>query len=50
MCCCNEKQGCQKPENLKDKPEKCSEKQIRKCHGDEKSHPCTSNHSNQKGD
>ena len=38
--CCNEKKGCQKPENLKGKPEDCSPEQIRKCHGD-KGHPCT---------
>ncbi|MBC8467982.1 MAG: hypothetical protein H8D56_00810 [Planctomycetes bacterium] len=42
MCCCNEKQCCQKPENLKDKPETCSKQQIEKCHGDVKEHPCTS--------
>ena len=38
----DKKQGCQKPENLKDgKPEACSPEQIRKCHGDTKCHPCT---------
>ena len=46
MCCCNEKnekkEGCQKPENLKGKPEDCSPAQIRECHGDAKKHPCTS--------
>ncbi len=42
MCCCNEKkQGCRKPENLKDKPETCSPEQVRQCHGDAKPHPCT---------
>jgi len=40
MCCCCEKRGCQKPENLKGVPEDCSEEQIKKCHGDDKSHPC----------
>ena len=37
---CQEKQGCQKPEQLRGKPEECSPEQIRKCHGDTKSHPC----------
>jgi hypothetical protein len=37
---CAEKQGCQKPEELKGKPEECSPEQIRKCHGDTKEHPC----------
>ena len=37
----SEKPKCQKPENLKgSKPEKCSPEQIRKCHGDDKGHPC----------
>jgi hypothetical protein len=40
--CCNEKQNCQKPENLKDKPENCSKEQIEKCHGNAKGHPCIS--------
>jgi hypothetical protein len=35
------KRECQKPENLKDKPEKCSPEQIKKCHGDAVEHPCT---------
>ncbi len=43
MCCCNEQQNCQKPENLKDKPENCTKDQITKCHGDVKDHPCTPN-------
>ena len=37
---CEEKKGCQKPENLTGKPEECSPEQIKKCHGDEKDHPC----------
>jgi hypothetical protein len=37
---CDEKKCCQKPENLKGKPEKCSPEQIKKCHGDDKEHPC----------
>lgn len=31
---------CQKPENLKDKPESCSPEQIEKCHGKYGGHPC----------
>jgi len=31
---------CQKPEQLKGKPEECSPDQIRKCHGSDKNHPC----------
>ncbi len=43
MCGCNDKkQGCQKPAELKDKAQDCTPEQIRKCHGDAKSHPCTS--------
>jgi len=38
-----EKSKCQKPENLKNgKPEQCSPEQIKKCHGDDKNHPCNS--------
>jgi hypothetical protein len=41
MCCCDDKkQGCQKRENLKGQPEDCSPRQVRKCHGDVKRHPC----------
>jgi len=41
MCCCNDKkQGCQKPEHLKGKPQDCTAKQIEKCHGKGKDHPC----------
>ena len=41
MCCCNDKkEGCQKPEKLKGKPEDCTPAQVRKCHGDVKKHPC----------
>lgn len=32
---------CLQPANLKDKPENCAPEQIRKCHGDEQTHPCT---------
>jgi len=38
--CDQQKKGCQKPENLKGKPEECSPEQIRQCHGDAKDHPC----------
>ena len=31
---------CQKPDQLKEKPEECSPEQIKKCHGDAKDHPC----------
>jgi hypothetical protein len=40
MCCNDKKEGCRKPENLKDKPRECTPEQIRKCHGDAKDHPC----------
>ncbi len=33
---------CQKPEQLKGKPEECTPEQIRACHGDEMTHPCCS--------
>jgi hypothetical protein len=42
MCCCNDpKHNCQKPENLKGRPEDCTPEQIRQCHGGDKKHPCT---------
>ena len=37
---CEEKQGCQKPGELKGDPKECSPEQIRKCHGDVEEHPC----------
>ena len=37
---CTSKSKCEKPEDLKGKPEDCSPEQIRKCHGDAKKHPC----------
>ena len=37
---CGEKKKCKKPQNLKGKPSECTPEQIRKCHGDEKKHPC----------
>lgn len=38
ICTC--KTECQKPEELKGKPEECSSEQIKKCHGDVQDHPC----------
>lgn len=37
---CNEKTCCQKPDQLKKKPQDCTPEQIKKCHGDVKKHPC----------
>jgi len=37
---CEKNKCCQKPENLKGKPEDCTPEQIEKCHGDEKNHTC----------
>jgi len=37
---CEVRRRCQKPEALKGKSEECSPKQIEKCHGDTKEHPC----------
>jgi ArsR family transcriptional regulator len=36
MCDCK----CQHPEKLKGKPEECTPKQIKTCHGDRQDHPC----------
>ena len=41
--CDAKKRCCEKPENLKSKPENCSLEQVRKCHGDVKEHPCVPN-------
>lgn len=38
MCTC--KTQCQKPEELKGKPEECSPEQIKECHGEILEHPC----------
>ncbi len=38
--CSQEKESCQKPENLKGEPEECSPEQIKICHGDVEEHPC----------
>jgi hypothetical protein len=32
---------CEQPIKLMDKPENCSPKQIKECHGNAKEHPCT---------
>ena len=37
---CDKNKCCQKPKELKDKPEQCSPEQIKKCHGDAAEHPC----------
>ena len=51
MCCSNEsKKGCQKPENLKGKPQDCTPEQVRKCHSAVKEHPCTSNQNKVQGE
>jgi len=38
MCTC--KTECQKPEELKGRPEECPPQQIEKCHGQTLEHPC----------
>jgi hypothetical protein len=40
MCCAEKKSGCQCPDELKGKPEECTPKQIQKCHGTIRKHPC----------
>jgi hypothetical protein len=37
---CDSEPKCQKPENLKGKPEECSPEQIKICHGETEDHPC----------
>ncbi|MFO7898352.1 MAG: hypothetical protein R6V58_04750 [Planctomycetota bacterium] len=32
--------GCEKPENLKGKPEDCSPEQVKECHDEAEEHPC----------
>lgn len=32
---------CEQPDKLKERPENCSQEQIRQCHGDTKEHLCT---------
>lgn len=38
MCC---QSCCERPEQLKDRPETCSPEQIKQCHGESGSHPCS---------
>ena len=40
MCCDEEQEGCQRPENLTGDPEDCTPDEIRECHGDDDAHPC----------
>jgi len=37
---CYGKAKCERPKDLKGKPEECPPKQVKKCHGDAKDHPC----------
>lgn len=37
---CETNNCCQKPEQLKGKPQDCSPEQIRECHGNMQEHPC----------
>ena len=37
---CDGKTKCERPNELKGKPEECSPEQVEKCHGDVKEHPC----------
>ncbi|ABA90075.1 hypothetical protein Pcar_2840 [Syntrophotalea carbinolica DSM 2380] len=47
---CEKGQCCQKPEELKSEPGKCTPEQIKKCHGDDKGHPCHTQKSSTEGD
>ena len=40
---CDEKNKCQQPEKLEEKPEECSPEQVEECNGDvkEQTCPCT---------
>ena len=38
---CAKETECQKPKELKNKPEDCTVEQIRKCHGVAAKNPCT---------
>lgn len=40
MCCASQKSGCERPEELKGRPEECTSEQIKKCHGTAGEHPC----------
>jgi hypothetical protein len=37
---CEKSNCCEKPDQLKGKPQDCSPEQIKKCHGSEAEHPC----------
>ena len=37
---CNKKKGCLQPKDSKGDPQKCSQEQIKECHGETKEHPC----------
>jgi hypothetical protein len=39
---CTQNHGCQKPPELKGRPQDCTPEQIKICHGEAKEHPCTS--------
>jgi hypothetical protein len=39
---CKVHTGCERPEELKGKPEECTPEQIRQCHGETLAHPCLS--------
>jgi ArsR family transcriptional regulator len=45
---CNSGKRCVKPDELKGKPEDCSPRQIQKCHGKLRAHPCSSTGKNPK--
>lgn len=47
---CDSKSGCQKPSELKGKPEDCSPEQIKKCHGDSAGHPCVEQSKDEQAD
>jgi hypothetical protein len=50
MCCCKEEgKGCQRPDDLKGKPQDCPPGQIRKCHGDVQTHPCAAKQDDAEG-
>jgi len=40
MCEKSDCNCCQKPEELKGKPQDCSPEQVQECHGDVANHPC----------
>ncbi len=37
---CDEKNKCQQPEKLVEKPEECAPEQVEECHGEAEEHPC----------